>query len=308
MVIIYLCIGETLELKNFELVNKENEMEDRTKNDIEKVNPNPGFLSKYIKKDDSLNALKEHRTVPRFKIIQPTTDQELAKQFGVGSCIVRPGDTLVSQFEGNLKTFQFVPLFFVCEWAKWRDLKGTGPMILERSADVGSDLARRSKSASLRKELYPGQEHIEDEKAKMYFSYVEHLRFIGVIYGDHPLAGTPVTLSFERGEWRQGKNFISAISMRRVVIDGVSEEVPLWSQVWDLTTVFHNPEASKKWYGFKFSPATPNIITEDEASTFEALHEEFKELAAKQQLTVQDDGDGRLSKKAEGEVPQSDEF
>ena len=282
--------------------------EDRTNNDIEKVNTNPGFLSQYTEQDESLNALKKHRTVPRFKIIQPTTDQGLADQFGVGSCIVRPGDTLVSQFKGDLTTFDFVPLFFVCEWAKWRDLKGTGPMILERSDDPGGDLAHRSKSASLRKEVYPGQDHVEVEKDKMYFSYVEHLRFIGVIYGDHPLAGTPVTLSFERGEWRQGKNFISAISMRREVIDGKSTPVPLWAQVWNLSTQYHAPDQTKKWYGFKFVASNPSIITADEAPVFQALHEEYKELAGKQQLTVQDEGDRTAPPKAEGEVPQSSEF
>lgn len=283
-------------------------MEDRTQNDIEKVNTNPGYLEQYVEQDESLDILKEHRTVPRFKIIQPTTDQELASQFGVGSCIVRPGDTLVSQFKGDLTTFEFVPLFFVCEWAKWRDLKGTGPMILERSSDPGSDLARRSKSAELRQELYSGQEHIEDEKMKMYFKYVEHLRFIGVIYGDHPLAGTPVTLSFERGEWRQGKNFISAISMRREVINGKATPVPLWAQVWTLKTVFHNPEANKKWYGFHFEAATPSIITNEEAPVFKALHEEFKELAAKQQLVVQEVDDAESPTEEEGEVTQSSGF
>lgn len=290
----------------------ESEKSDRTQNDIEKVNTNPGYLSQYTEQDDSLDALKEHRTVPRFKIIQPTTDAELTEQFGVGSCIVRPGDTLVSQFKLNqdgsgLTSFHFVPLFFVCEWAKWRDLKGTGPMILERSSDPGSDVARRSKSAELRSELYPGQEHIDDEKSKMYFKYVEHLRFIGVIYGDHPLAGTPVTLSFERGEWRQGKNFISAISMRRETINGKSTQVPLWAQVWELKTTFHAPDQTKKWYGFQFLAATPSIITNEEAPVFKDLHEEFKELAAKQQLTVQDEGDS-APPKAEGDVPQSSEF
>jgi|GEM_PF-4656807 len=282
--------------------------DDRTQNDIEKVSPNPGFLSKYTEQDSSLDALKKHRTVPRFKILQPTTDATLLEQFGVGSCIVRPGDTLVSTFKGDLTRFSFVPLYFLIEWAKWRDLKGSGPMVLERSSHPGSDLARRSASVELRKELYPGMEHVEDEKAKSYFSYVEHLRFIGVIYGDHPLAGTPVTLSFERGEWKQGKNFISAISMRREVVDDVSVEVPLWAQVWDFNTVYHNPEQSKKWYGFQFSPATPNIITEEEAASFQALHIEYKELAAKQLLVVQEVDDKSDAPKDPGAVSQSSEF
>lgn len=280
--------------------------ENRNETAINKVPTNPDYLAQYIEQDDSLEMLKEHRTVPRFKIVQATTEQELQGSFGVGSCVVRPGDALVAKFNAEPKTFDFVPLFFVCEYAKWRDLKGTGPMILERSADPGSDLARRAKSAELRKEAYPNQNHIADEKDKMYYSYVEHLRFIGVIYGDHPLAGTPVTLSFERGEWRQGKNFISAITMRREEVNGESKPVPLWAQVWRFKIIHHAPDQKRKWYGFAFEPADPSLINQEDAPAMQALHKEFKELAQKQLLVVQDEADA--PPEDEASVPASSEF
>ncbi|KKL95032.1 hypothetical protein LCGC14_1858690 [marine sediment metagenome] len=272
----------------------------RIDTDIEKVSADPNFLAQYMEKDESLEALKEHRTVPRFKIIQPTTEEELKNTFGVGSAIVRPGDTLVCKNSANTnmeayESFDFVPLFFFVEWAKWRDLKGTGDMVLERSFDPTSDVAVRSKNADTRKELYPGHENLQDNE-KCYFQYVEHLRFLGTIYGEHPLTGTPVTLSFERGEWGQGKNFISAVSLRRqqVVIDKesgetVSKQVPLWAQVWRMKTVYHSPDALRKWYGFAFESAPESKIKESEAQVMYGLHKEFKELFDASRLIVQDD-------------------
>ncbi len=273
----------------------------RTDTDIDKVPTNPNFLDAYTEEDTSLDELKEHRTVPRFKVIQPTTEEELKNTFGEGSAIVRPGDTLICKYGGNtnmqaLESFDFVPLFFFVEWNKWRDLKATGDMVLDKSFDPSSDVAVRSKNKDTRKELYPGNENIELEKDKCYYQYVEHLRFIGTIYGDHPLAGTPVTLSFERGEWGQGKNFISAVSLRRRQTtdaetgEKVAKPIPLWSQVWRMKTVYHNPDALRKWYGFSFEAAIPNsIIKESEAAAMFGLHKEFKELFEASRLSVQDD-------------------
>lgn len=265
----------------------------RTDTEIEKVVVNPDYLAQYVDEDTSLDSLKEHRTVPRFKIIQPTTEEELKNSFGTGSAIVRPGDALVCKHGGNENiqahdTFDFVPLYFFVEWATWRDLKGTGPMVLDKSFDPTSEVAIKSKDADTRKELYPNHEALQDNE-KMYYQHVEHLRFLGVIYGDHPLAGTPVTLSFERGEWGQGKNFISAVSLRRHKVNDESKPIPLWAQVWRMKTVYHNPDALRKWFGFSFEAAPQSIILPEEANAMRALHVEFKELFKQSRLSVQDD-------------------
>jgi len=284
----------------------EDQKQKRTETAINKVDVNPDYLAKYAAEDTSLDTLKEHRVVPRFKLIQATTEDDLKKNFGEGSVIVRPGDALICKRGDD---FKFVPLFFFIEWAKWRDLKGTGPMIMDRSYDVTNYIAVRSKDTKTRKELYPGMENVIDEKAKMYYQYVEHLRFIGVIYGDHPLVGQPVTLSFERGEWTQGKNFISAVAMRRQLIGDdeskTSIAVPLWAQVWQLGVVHHTPDQTRKWYGFEFESAEPSIIRPEEAAAMQALHEEYKDLFAKQRLSVQDE-EAESSDKAA--VKASEEF
>lgn len=287
------------------MTEQNSERTSRTETAINKVNVNPNYLAQYIEQDDSLDSLKEYRTVPRFKIIQATTDSELKNNFGEGTVIVRPGDSMICKYNDEPKSFLFVPLFFFPEWAKWRDLKGSGPMILDRTHDPASEIARRSKDADTRKECYPGHEAMA-EKDRLYYAYVEHLRFVGVIYGDHPLVGTPVTLSFERGEWGQGKNFISAVSMRRKSIDGKPCPIPLWAQVWELGIVHHAPDATRKWYGFTFKAAEPSIISEEEAPAMQNLHLEFKELFKKQRLMVIDEEDS--PQQDEGSTPATPEF
>lgn len=306
----------TFEFGDLFMTTEEIQNSPRTESEAQKVKGvDANYLAQYIETDNSLDGLKEHRTVPRFKLIQATTERELKENFGEGSVIVRPGDALICKFEAEPRSFEFVPLFFFVEWAKWRSLKGTGPMILERSHDASSNIAVRSKSVETRTQLYEGHETLE-EKARLYYSYVEHLRFIGVIYGDHPLVGTPVTLSFERGEWRQGKNFISAVSMRRQRItvrnengDATSEskQVPLWAQIWRLKTVHHAPDAERTWYGFHFEAPERSIILPAEAEAMKALHEEYKELFAKQRLMVIDEADTENTG-TPGEVKAETEF
>lgn len=262
----------------------------RNETEITKVQgTNPDYLAQYIEQDTSLDTLKEHRVVPRLKIIQPTSDQALKKSFGEGSAIVRPGDALICKFEDEPDSFEFVPLFFFVEWAKWRDLKDkTGNPIIERTHDAGSSIAQKAKNANLREEMYDGDEKLP-EKERRFHRYVEHLRFIGVIHGDHPLTGIPVTISFERGEWGQGKNFISAVMLRRQVVNNKPIQVPLWAQIWTFSPKFRNPDADRKWYGLDFQPSEISLIQEDQAPSFHELHKEFAELFEQQRLTVQDE-------------------
>lgn len=262
----------------------------RTETAIHKVEGiDPNYLQKYIEEDKSLESLKKHRVVPRLKIIQATSDTDLKKTFGEGTVIVRPGDAMICKYEDEPAFFHFVPLFFFTEYAKWADLKAnSGPMIIERSYDQAGELAIKAKDFTKRNELYDNHDQLP-ENERHYYRYVEHLRFIGLIYGDHPLVGTPVTLSFERGEWGQGKNFISAVTLRRQTVEGKPVAIPLWAQVWKLMPKFREPDAARKWYGFGFEPAEQSIIPQDEAESMLALHKEFKNLFEQARLTVQDE-------------------
>lgn len=267
----------------------------RTDSEIQKVMPS-SLIAKMAKEDTSLEGLKEHRVVPRLKIIQGSSGQELRDQFGAGSVIIRPGDQLVCHFakdssmDDQVTSFQFVPLFFFVEFAKWQDLKsaGQGANVITRTFDDTSEVAKRCRNKDLRFELYEGHGNLPEAEQR-YYRYVEHFRFVGCIYGDHILSDVPVVLSFERGEFGQGKNFISAASLRRVQNEGEMISVPLWMQVWEFSTIYHDPTPDKKWYGFRFSPAP--LIETDHVAKMKERHEEFKSLFQKQRLTVDESGE-----------------
>lgn len=263
---------------------------DRTESTSMKVKgTDPNWLANYIETDDSMQGMDEYRIVPRIKVIQSMTDNELKKKFGEGSAILRPGDALL--WNAEQEPFKFVPVFFCVEFTKWADLRDNSEgSIIDRSYDPTSVLAKNSRDSNKREELYEGHETKKKESDKFYYRYVEHLRFFGVVYGDHPLAGTIATLSFERGEFGQGKNFISAIRMRKTRIDNRYLPVPLWSQVWELTVGFRD-KGDKKWYGIDFYPPATNTIHADEAGEFNSLHKEMKELFEAQRLLVDDEDD-----------------
>ena len=163
---------------------------------------NPSWLAKAAVDDTSLAGMDEYRILPQFKIVQPTTEQAMKKEFGEGTILVMPGNA-VAWSDGN-EPFDFVPQFFFVSFEKWSDLDDSdSPMVVDQTFDPSSTIARKSRSKEERFEPYP--------EGSFTYRYVERLRFPGVIHGDHILAGTAVVLSFERGEFWQGKNFISAI-------------------------------------------------------------------------------------------------
>jgi hypothetical protein len=250
----------------------------------------PSFLAQYAEDDKSLDGMGEYRVLSALRIIQNTSKKELKKAFGEGSVIIRPGDALV--WAENDDPFLFVPQFFFVEFCKWSDLDDKESRnVLERTYNPTSDLAKRSRDPERRFEPYDGHEDRPDQDQWKY-RYVEHLRFPGLIYGDHPLAGTPTTLSFERGEFGQGKNFISAIKLRkqRVEIDGEERNipVPLWSQVWSLK-VGHREIGSKQWFGFDFVPADIPLIGETEHQDMYKAYLELREDHEQKRLLVDDE-------------------
>lgn len=263
-------------------------MAKRTEQEITKIKGDPNWLSHYVEKDTSLAGMDEYRVLPRMKVIQSMSDQVLKKQFGEGSIIVRPGD--VRLWKDGDEPFLFVPLFFCVEFAKWADLKDkTSGMIVERSYDPTSEIAKKSRNRDQRFEPY---DPAQTGKDAYNYRYVEHLRFYGLIYGEHPLKGQYVALSFERGEFNAGRNFISAVKMRKVRItaeDGTATmvPVPLWSQVWGLRGAFRD-RGDKKWYGIDFVIPDESIIDPALSEEFLNAHTEMKELFNKQRLIVDD--------------------
>jgi hypothetical protein len=257
---------------------------------ITKVTP-PSWLS-YADEDTSLATLQPHVIVPRCKVIQAMSEDGLKKQFGEGTCVIRPGDSVLAALG---ETFFFCPLFFFVEFCKWSDRRDTtNPMIIARTFDPTSDIARRAQSSELRLEIYPEDAKVK-AAAQRQFRYVEHLNFVGVVYGEHDLAGTEVTVSFARGEHGQGRNFITAITLRRQEVqtqDGATARipVPLWAQVWGMTPALRDRK-DQKWYGLDFHPGVPPTISSERVDAHRTRYLELKDAYDQRRLTV--DGDDR---------------
>jgi len=253
----------------------------------------PNFLAQYVEEDTSLDTMNQFVSVPRLKLIQPMTDPQLKDLFGEGTCIVRPGDAVVCKKD---ETFLFVPQFFFTEWCLWGDRRDKeSPAILGRTFDPTSEIAKKAGNKATRFEIYPGQEAKSDDD-KWVKRYVQHFCFPGVIYGQHPLVGQAIVLSFERGEIGQGFNFINSIKMRRAEVEitpgeSRSVKVPLWAQVWALT-VKRRVNDQGNWYGFDFGPPedAPNTITAEESDAFKAAHLELSRLHEDRRLVVDHGG------------------
>lgn len=262
-------------------------MAKRTETDITPVPGDVNWLQSYVDRDESTQGMDEYRILPRLKVIQGMTDQVLKEKFGEGTVIIRPGDTQV--WAKNQQPFQLVTLFFYTEFAKWADLRDRdNPACLERSYDPNGALAARCRSSDKWFEEYPDQASKKIEADRWKYRYVEHLRFVTMVYGDHPLVGTFVMLSFERGEFFQGRNFISAIRMRKTNVGGKLVQVPLWSQVWQFKPTFRD-RGAKKWYGLDFEPAGEPLILPEHAKEMSDHFKGFKELHDKQKLVVDDE-------------------
>lgn len=278
-------------------------MSKRTETAIKKVDPD--FLLAHQEDDTSMAGMEEYRILARAKIIQGMTKMELKERFGEGCALIRPGDLVMCKpcKSGEKSTpehhFLFVPLLFFAEYAKWADLRDTdGPMIIERSFDPASPLKDLADDPEKRFVTYEGEEGREKPKK---YRYVHHLRFAGVIYGDHPLSGSPVVISFERGEYFNGTNFISAVRMRKRKVvreneDDILAKVPLWAQVWKFSVGWRPRQEGGGWWGFNYAAPdeeeSDSIISPAESEEMAKLHQEFAQLHERNRLRVKDDDRG----------------
>lgn len=256
------------------------------------------FLSKYAggQEDTSLQSMASLVMLPRMKIIQGQTETALKQQFGEGSVIIRPGDALVWKHGDG--AFQFVPLHFHREWMTWNHQNDPAGYIKDGPEfDEKGPIAKKAADKNKREEPYPDNVG-KPARDHRYYTSVEHLCWTGVIYGDHPLAGTEVVLGMERGEYYNGRNLINAMTMRKETIPGKNEgdpeqrvPVPLWAQVWALQPAVR-PGDKGSWYGLDFKPADNPVIDENDSEAFSARHAELARLFAAKKLRIQHDDAG----------------
>lgn len=251
-------------------------MADRNSTPQEVVHVGPSWLATVPETDDSLDAVKQYRTVPVLRVVQGLSKQTLIDEFGIGGVVVMPGQVGVAEKE---QPFLFAPVFLFTEFCQLSDIDDKeAPMSVARSFDENSELAIKARNADTRTEPYAG--------GKYKYRFVEFMNFIGNIYGDHPAAGTACTLSFSKGEYFVGTNFCSAIALRRVG----GRNVPLWGQVWQFRSALRE-RGTRKWWGLDFSNPPVPYITDDEAPRRRADYEEFRELYKQKLIQVDREDD-----------------
>lgn len=235
------------------------------------VKVDPTFLTEYIAEDNSTESMAEYRVLSRLRLIQALSPSDIKELGPEGTVILTPGNQVVMR---PGESVEFVPIYQYTEFVKWadrRDKNAENP-VAERTMDRTSPLAQRARDFDNRFEQYEG-----GPKGKPYqYQYVEHINFVGMIYGDHELAMTPIAISFAKGEAKTGMNFCSSILMRKVG----GKQAPLWATVWRFVANERHKD-DWRWWGLDFSNPGQPYITEDEAPDFLALHKEFKELFEK---------------------------
>jgi len=236
----------------------------------------PEWLVVESEEDQSLDAMQQYRILPRLKLMQSMTDSKRKEAVGgEGTAVVTPGDMVVCERDGG---FLAVPCFYFTEWLKQSHLEDKeNPQFMDRSFEADSDLARRAKSKESRYEEYSDGRKDSDGKL-MRFRYIEQHNFVMYLYGDHPMAGTPLTMGFSKGEYMKGTAFINACMARRV---------PLYGQVWSFS-VGYRERPPKKWFGFDFSnPSEVSPwISKEELPYYKEQHLELAADFKKKRLIV----------------------
>jgi len=230
---------------------------------------------------------------PRIKVVQRNSGPTLLERFTPGDTIILPQGVLIAGIKKNSagrpessgEPFYFTPILFFPEFVAWNPLetRGSEPAVLERSFDPKSQVAERARSEKLRQVPHatlPGK----------FISYVEHLNFVVVLYGEHEAAGTPMILSFARAEHKHGSNLCSLIKMRRAPIYGCQFQA----------IVGQRNNNKGNWLGIDvINPAgdsgvTPFVNDPARYAALKELHDEYKkahDAAALQVDYEETDGD-----------------
>lgn len=225
--------------------------------------------------DQSTAAMAEHRVLSRIKTVQALTDQALRDQFGIGSLVIMPARELLMSARD---TIDFVPLAFFEEFIVWNDRRDSSGAIVERSMRKDSEVAKRARDPKRWEETYAGGTPDKPFKRR----WTEHLNFPGLIYSkEHPHFLVPVCLSFSRGEFSTGRQFISKIMLRRVN----GRQAPLWATAWKLKVVTRKND-SGSWYGIDIENADKPFIDQEHVEPFKREHEVLVDQIAKQMVAV----------------------
>lgn len=256
------------------------------------------WLVEHLEGDESLAGTESYRVLSRTKMIQPSAASELKDQFGEGACILAPDLQMICSPRPTgtqTSNFIFIPLFFFVEYTEQSDLKDkANQFIMSRSFDSDSDIAVKARSEKTREQAYENEAGLKFTK-----KFVEHLCFVGAVYGPdgHPCQNHPLCVSFEKGEFQKGQQFISAIKMRKIG----GKTAPLWAQKWVMTPALRK-RGGHEWWGLDF--ANPVLedgiyIKSEEGIVYKQLHLDIKADHVEKRLRVDRSDDDGVDTSAE---------
>lgn len=252
----------------------------------------PDFMQS---KSTGLEEMKQFIRPPRLKVVQKSSDDRYLDVFNPGDVIIVPQMMLLSPMGDDKEgaPFHIVPIFTFAEWCTWTPLalRGQVPGVIYRTQDVNDPIVVKAQNPKTRFETinYDGQD-IECR-------HVEHINFLFVLVGEHELAGTPMAMSFSRGEHGSGASALSLLSLRQAPIYGCNIEC----------TCRYRKNDKGTWYGLDLSNPSEDSGVEpfvQDKANFESLekaHTEMKKAHANAIIDIEHDD-------PDAEEPTTDEF
>jgi hypothetical protein len=222
---------------------------------------------------------------PRLKIIQKQAGSELQAAFNIGDIILSPMNAMLAPFNkgGTPSPVYFTPIFFYREYVCRAPiaLRGKAPMIVERSTDPRSQLAKNCEDPSKRLEMrtFAG--------AQYEFRNQTQLNFVCVVnHPEHPLDKTEFIVTFAGGSIGGGERLAQLVKMRKAspfgcVFQMSVDPTPRKNEKgdWYVLKIDNPPQGVAPWVG-------PEAYIELN-KTYDALRAAFRD----QRLSVEDEED-----------------
>lgn len=250
----------------------------------------------------SVANVMQYVSPPRMRIVQGLSKPEIRALFVPGDVYCSPSNQLIAANGRDARQqpaigpkcgtpFFISPIFQFTEFLVWnpREMAEQGlSMIRDRSLALDSDIARIARDKNLR-ESYACP---EDRTGKLFLRYQEHLNFI-VNVCDGDLFGTPMILSFVRGEFKSGIDFCN-------LIQGLSNvgrsTLELYARIYKCQVGYRDKGPQKQWYGIDVttplvSDQMPAFAEADLYEWLEGQYNRFRSLHESRQLQGAQDDD-----------------
>lgn len=215
--------------------------------------------------DFDWSELKKVVKPPRLKIIQSQSGAPFVPPFAEGDILVIPQMTKVGDRE---TPFTFTPLYFFRCWTCMNpiQLKSQLTALREISFDENSEVARKAKNFV--EEPCP-------EGPKYTLRYQEVLNFLVMI--DNPAVnGLPVTLMFQRGEYKTGQTLASLIQSRKA---------PPYACRFRAVSSEHNGKGFD-WIGLDIDNDPMPFVDEATFNSYKVLSKELDTIVKSRQLEL----------------------